>query len=51
LIEGVQQRIYRTVFVLLASPANASPLYSLTFTAVMYLIAYVMYRQRWFIRV
>ena len=51
LIEGVQQRIYRTVFVPLASPANASLLYSLAFTAVMYLIAYVMYRRRWFIRV
>lgn len=51
LIEGVQRGIYRTVFAPLASPANASLLYSLTFTAVMYLIAYVMYRQRWFIRV
>jgi predicted acyltransferase len=51
LIGGAQQRIYRTVFVPLASPANASLLYSLAFTAVMYLIAYVMYRQRWFIRV
>jgi predicted acyltransferase len=51
LIEGAQQRIYRTVFVPLASPANASLLYSLAFTALMYLIAYVMYRQRWFIRV
>jgi predicted acyltransferase len=51
LIQGTQQRIYRTVFVPLASPANASLLYSLAFTSVMYLIAYVMYRQRWFIRV
>ena len=50
-IEGVQQGIYRTVFAPLASPANASLLYSLAFTAVMYLIAYIMYRQRWFIRV
>ena len=51
LIEGVQRGIYRTVFAPLASPANASLLYSLAFTAVMYLIAYIMYRQRWFIRV
>jgi len=52
LIEGAtQQRIYRTVFVPLGSPANASLLYSLAFTAVMYLIAYVMYRRRWFLRV
>ncbi len=51
LIEGIQPRIYQTVFAPLASPANASLLYSLAFTAVMYLIAYVMYRRRWFIRV
>jgi predicted acyltransferase len=51
LVEGVQPRIYRTVFAPLASPANASLLYSLTFTAIMYLIAYFMYRKRWFIRV
>ena len=51
LIEGVQRGIYRTVFVPFASPANASLLYSLAFTGVMYLIAYAMYRKRWFIRV
>jgi predicted acyltransferase len=51
LIEGIQQGIYRTVLAPLASPANASLLYSLAFTAVMYLIAYIMYRRRWFIRV
>ena len=51
LIEGVQHQIYRTAFAPLASPANASLLYSLAFTGVMYLIAYALYRQRWFIRV
>jgi predicted acyltransferase len=51
LIEGAQRGIYRTLFTPLASPANASLLYSLAFTGVMYLIAYIMYRQRWFIRV
>ena len=51
LIEGVQKGIFRTVFAPLASPANASLMYSLAFTASMYLIAYIMYRQRWFIRV
>jgi predicted acyltransferase len=51
LIESVQPRIYRTVFAPLASPANASLLYSLAFTGVMYLIAYALYRRRWFIRV
>jgi predicted acyltransferase len=51
LIDGIQPRIYRTLFAPLASPANASLLYSLAFAAVMYLIAYVMYRRRWFLRV
>jgi len=51
LIEGVQPQIYRAVFAPLASPANASLLYSLAFAGVMYLIAYVLYRRRWFIRV
>jgi len=50
-IEGVQPQIYRAVFAPLASPANASLLYSLAFAAVMYAIAYVMYRRRWFIRI
>ena len=48
---GLQRPIYHTVFVPLASPANASLLYSLAFTGVMYVIAYLMYRRRWFIKV
>jgi predicted acyltransferase len=48
---GWQQRIYRTVFVPYASPANASLLYALAFTALMYVAAYVMYRRGWFLRV
>lgn len=51
LIGSAQPRIYRTVFAPLASPANASLLYSLAFAGVMYLIAYAMYRKRWFVRV
>jgi predicted acyltransferase len=51
IVGGTQERIYRAVFVPLGSPANASLLYSLAFTGVMYLIAYVLYRRRWFIRV
>ena len=51
LIGSAQPRIYRAVFAPLASAANASLLYSLAFTAVMFLIAYAMYRRRWFIRV
>jgi predicted acyltransferase len=48
---SLQQPIYRTVFVPLASPANASLLYSLTFVAVIYLFAYFLYRRGWFLRV
>ena len=51
LIGSAHARIYQTVFAPLASPANASLLYSLAFTGVMFLIAYAMYRRRWFIRV
>ncbi len=43
--------IYQTIFVPLASPANASLLYSLAYTGVMFLLAWVMYRRRWFVRV
>ena len=48
---SLQRPIYRAVFVPLASPPNASLLYSLAFTAAMYGIAYAMYRRRWFIRI
>lgn len=52
LIDGAtQERLYHAVFVPMTSPANASLLYSLAFTAVMYLLAYALYRRRWFIRV
>jgi len=51
LIGSAHARIYGAVFAPLASPANASLLYSLAFTAIMYVIAYAMYRRRWFIRV
>jgi predicted acyltransferase len=48
---GLQQPIYRTVFVPLASPANASLLYSHAFVAVIYVVAYFLYRRGWFLRV
>ena len=44
-------RIYDAVFVPLSSPYNASLLYALTFTALMFLIAYVMYRRGWIVRI
>jgi predicted acyltransferase len=47
----IRWRIYRTVFVPLASPVNASLLYALTYTLVMCGIAWALYRRRWFIKV
>ena len=43
--------IYQTIFAPIASPINASLLYALTYTFVMFLIAYAMYRKKWFLRV
>jgi predicted acyltransferase len=47
---SLQEAIYRTVFAPLASPANASLLYSISFALCMYGIAYLMYRRGWFLR-
>jgi predicted acyltransferase len=43
--------VYRSVFVPLASPANASLLFSLTFLLIMYAVAWGMYRRGWFLKV
>jgi predicted acyltransferase len=43
--------IYRTAFVPLASPVNASLLYALANLAVLYALLYVMYRRGWFLKV
>lgn len=43
--------LYHAVFAPLASPMNASLLYALTYTALMWLIAFGMYRRGWFWRV
>ena len=48
---SLQAYIYRSWFVPLASPANASLLYSLAFVAVIYAAAYGLYRRGWFLRV
>jgi predicted acyltransferase len=48
---SLQKYIYRACFVPLASPANASLLYSLVFVAAIYLVAYFLYRRGWFLRV
>lgn len=43
--------IYRNLFVPWLSPENASLAYAVSYTLVMFLIAYVMYRRRWFLKV
>ncbi len=43
--------LYQNVFAPIASPANASLLYSLAYVGLMFLLAYGMYRRRWFVRV
>ena len=43
--------LFDSLFAPLASPINASLLYAIAYTLLMYAIAYVMYRRRWFIRV
>ncbi len=48
---GWHNAIYRTVFAPVASPANASLLYAIAYVLLMYLIAYGMYRRKWFWRV
>ena len=47
---GWREAIYRTIFAPLASPVNASLLYGITYVALMYVIAYVMYKRNWFWR-
>jgi len=46
-----REPIYRDVFVPLASPINASLLYAMAYTLLLWLIAYGLYRRGWFWRV
>jgi predicted acyltransferase len=48
---SLQGYIFQTFFVPLANPINASLLYAIAFVLVMFLIAWVMWRKRWFIKV
>ena len=47
----VRRWIYDSWFAPLASPVNASLIYAVTYTLLMFAIAYAMYRKRWFIKV
>lgn len=48
---SLKEHIFQTLFAPLASPENASMLYGLAFALVVYMIAYVMYRRKWFIKI
>ncbi len=43
--------LYQTLFAPLAAPINASLLYAIAYTLLMFLIAYGLYRRGWFLRV
>jgi predicted acyltransferase len=47
----VRDLMWRNVFEPLASPANASLLFSLAHVALFFAVAYVMYRRNWIVRV
>ncbi|HXB72746.1 MAG TPA: DUF5009 domain-containing protein [Candidatus Acidoferrales bacterium] len=47
----LHQWIFDHLFAPLLSPINASLLYGVAYTLVIYLFAYAMYRRRWFVRV
>jgi len=48
---GWREPIYRSVFVPLGSPENASLAFAVTYTLVMFAIAWAMYRRKWFLKV
>ena len=49
--QSLHERIYQTVFVPLGSPMNASLLWAITFTLVMYVVAYAMHKRNLIVRI
>lgn len=47
---SISGRFYKAVLVPIVSPANASLLYALIYTSLMFALAYVMYRRCWFVK-
>ena len=47
----LHREIYGRFFAPIASPMNASLLWALSFTLLMYLLAWFLYRRRWFLRI
>jgi len=48
---GLHRSLYSHFFEPLASPMNASLLWALAFTLLMYLLAWLLYKRRWFLRI
>ncbi|HWB98327.1 MAG TPA: hypothetical protein VG672_16555, partial [Bryobacteraceae bacterium] len=48
---SVHSWFYQNVLLPVASPQNASLLYAMSFVGLMFLIAYGLYRRRWFLKV
>jgi predicted acyltransferase len=48
---NLHQWLYVNLFAPFASPYNASLLFAISYVLLMYLIAYVMYRRGWFVRI
>jgi predicted acyltransferase len=47
----LRDAIYHRVFAPLASPINASLMYALAYTLLMFVVAWVLYRRQWFLKV
>jgi predicted acyltransferase len=50
-LSGLHKTIYWDVFAPVASPINASLLWALAYTGLMFVAAYIMYRRKWVVRV
>jgi predicted acyltransferase len=48
---SLRDYIYAKIFAPLASPMNASMLHGIAFVLLMYLVAYLMYRRKWFVKI
>ncbi len=48
---GLHDALYDRFFAPLASPMNASLLWALAYTGLMYLLAWFLYKRRWFVRI
>jgi len=48
---SLQQHVFQKVYLPFASPINASLLYAITFVLVMFLVVWIMWKRRWFVKI